>query len=42
MLGLDFLVMMGALAFFFLRSAQDADREELGSRARPVHSSPQG
>jgi putative membrane protein len=28
MLGLDLLVMIGALAFFFLRTAQDADLEE--------------
>jgi putative membrane protein len=28
MLGLDFVVMLGALTFFFLRTAQDADREE--------------
>lgn len=42
MLGLDFFVMMGALVFFFLRSAQDADREEAraaaaeGARASPA------
>jgi cytochrome c oxidase assembly factor CtaG len=36
MLGLDFAVMVGALSFFFLRSAQDADRdEELARRAGP-------
>ena len=28
MLGLDLLIMIGALAFFFLRTAQDADLEE--------------
>jgi len=28
MLGIDFLVMMGALVFFFLRAASDADRRE--------------
>jgi putative membrane protein len=28
MLGLDFFIMLGALAFFFLRSADDADRAE--------------
>jgi putative membrane protein len=28
MLGLDFFVMIGALIFFFLRSAQDADEQE--------------
>ena len=33
MLGLDFFVMMGALVFFFLRSAQDADREEARAAA---------
>jgi cytochrome c oxidase assembly factor CtaG len=33
MLGLDFLVMMGALTFFFLRTAQD---EDLRSAAEPV------
>jgi cytochrome c oxidase assembly factor CtaG len=33
MLGLDFFVMIGALLFFFLRSAQDADLEE--ARASP-------
>ena len=26
MLGIDFLVMIGALIFFFLRAASDADR----------------
>jgi cytochrome c oxidase assembly factor CtaG len=42
MLGLDFFVMIGALIFFFLRSAQDADREEAraaaaeGARASPA------
>jgi cytochrome c oxidase assembly factor CtaG len=40
MLGLDFLVMMGALGFFFLRSAQDADREEALERTRPAPSAP--
>jgi cytochrome c oxidase assembly factor CtaG len=33
MLGLDLLVMLGALTFFFLRTAQDADLEE--ARGRP-------
>jgi putative membrane protein len=28
MMGLDFFIMLGALAFFFLRSAEDADRAE--------------
>jgi hypothetical protein len=28
MLGVDFVVMLGALFFFFLRSAQDADIEQ--------------
>jgi hypothetical protein len=28
MLGLDFLVMMGALVFFFFRAASDAEEEE--------------
>jgi cytochrome c oxidase assembly factor CtaG len=40
MLGLDFLVMMGALAFFFMRTAQDADRDEALERTRPAASSP--
>jgi putative membrane protein len=39
MLGLDFIVMMGALTFFFLRTAQDVDREERGSRKLPVTAS---
>jgi cytochrome c oxidase assembly factor CtaG len=34
MLGIDFLVMIGALCFFFLRSAQDADRAEEEERVR--------
>lgn len=43
MLGLDFAVMVGALCFFFLRTAQDADREEaaqiqLGSQRPPTGS----
>jgi cytochrome c oxidase assembly factor CtaG len=33
MLGLDFLVMIGALLFFFLRTAEDADRDEARERA---------
>jgi putative membrane protein len=33
MLGLDFFVMIGALLFFFLRSAQDADLEEARAAA---------
>jgi cytochrome c oxidase assembly factor CtaG len=39
MLGLDLIVMIGALAFFFLRTAQDADREEEGSRKLPAAAS---
>jgi cytochrome c oxidase assembly factor CtaG len=39
MLGLDFIVMMGALTFFFLRTAQDVDREERASRKLPVTAS---
>jgi cytochrome c oxidase assembly factor CtaG len=39
MLGLDFIVMVGALTFFFLRTAQDADREEEKSRKLPVAAS---
>jgi cytochrome c oxidase assembly factor CtaG len=34
MLGIDFLVMIGALIFFFLRAAEDADRAEDAERAR--------
>ena len=35
MLGVDFLVMIGALIFFFLRAASDADRrEEITAHAR--------
>ena len=34
MLGLDFLVMIGALIFFFLRTAEDADRDEARERGR--------
>ena len=42
MLAIDFLVMMGALMFFFFRAASDADRkQEAEDRARgvapPVH-----
>ncbi len=42
MLGVDFLVMIGALVFFFFRAAEDADRkQEAEDRARgrppPVH-----
>jgi putative membrane protein len=37
MLGVDFLVMIGALIFFFLRSAEDAEREERAEQlAAPV------
>jgi cytochrome c oxidase assembly factor CtaG len=39
MLGLDLAVMIGALAFFFLRTAQDADREEQRSRKLPATAS---
>ena len=34
MLGVDFLVMIGALIFFFLRAAEDADRERGGGGPR--------
>jgi cytochrome c oxidase assembly factor CtaG len=34
MLGLDLIVMIGALTFFFLRTAQDADLEEEAQRSR--------
>lgn len=37
MLGIDFLVMMGALVFFFFRAASDADEEE---RKTPFAGSP--
>jgi hypothetical protein len=42
MLGVDFAVMIGALVFFFLRAASDADRKQAEEdRARgippPVH-----
>ena len=33
MMGLDFMVIFGALTFFFLRTATDADREECGTGA---------
>ena len=33
MLGLDFFVMIGALLFFFMRAAEDADRVERAERA---------
>jgi len=37
MLGLDFLVMMGALIFFFMRAAEDADRRQAAEdRARGI------
>ncbi len=37
MLGLDFLVMMGALVFFFMRAAADADRKQAEEdRAREI------
>ena len=39
MLGLDFLIMMGALIFFFMRAAEDADRRErveAAARAAPA------
>jgi putative membrane protein len=39
MLGVDLAVMIGALAFFFLRTAQDADREEQGRRKLPATAS---
>jgi putative copper resistance protein D len=39
MLGLDFIVMIGALTFFFLRTAQDADLEESRSRKLPAPAS---
>jgi putative membrane protein len=39
MLGLDFLVMIGALTFFFLRTAQDFDREERRNRKLPAAAS---
>jgi cytochrome c oxidase assembly factor CtaG len=39
MLGLDFFVMIGALTFFFMRTAQDADREEQQSRKLPAPAS---
>ena len=32
MLGLDTLVMLGALGFFFVRAAQDHDRAEAAAR----------
>lgn len=34
MLGIDFVVMMGALVFFFLRAASDADRREEAAGGR--------
>jgi cytochrome c oxidase assembly factor CtaG len=34
MLGIDFLVMIGALVFFFMRAASDAEREEQTSTVR--------
>jgi putative copper resistance protein D len=39
MLGLDFVVTIGALTFFFLRTAQDADREEQRSGQTPAPAS---
>ena len=39
MLGLDFVIMIGALTFFFLRAAEDADRRErveAAARAAPA------
>ena len=39
MLGLDMAVMIGALAFFFLRTAQDADLEEERRRRTPAAAS---
>jgi cytochrome c oxidase assembly factor CtaG len=39
MLGLDFMVMIGALTFFFLRTAQDVDREEQRTQKLPVTAS---
>jgi cytochrome c oxidase assembly factor CtaG len=38
MLGIDFLVMVGALIFFFLRAASDADRAEESARGSGVGS----
>jgi len=35
MLGIDFMVMMGALIFFFMRSASDADRQEQAVASSP-------
>jgi putative membrane protein len=42
MLALDFVVMIGALAFFFLRTAQDADRDEALERAGVAPLAPGG
>jgi hypothetical protein len=36
MLAIDFLVMVGALIFFFLRAAEDADRAERQEPARDL------
>jgi cytochrome c oxidase assembly factor CtaG len=43
MLGLDFMVMMGALVFFFMRAAADADRKQAEEdRAREIAPAVQG
>ena len=36
MLGVDFLVMIGALVFFFFRAAEDADRKQEAEDRAPA------